>query len=151
MTTYIRGFKDEYRFMSNFIYCTVEYDGVEYPTNEHAFQAAKFDDLEYREVIREAETPGDAKKLGRTRDFPMREGWDEGVAVQVMSYINAQKYSKPKYRNLLLETGDAVLVETNHWGDDTWGDSTTTDKPGKNQLGIILMSIRSALQAGLLK
>jgi len=147
MTEFIRGFKDDYRFLSNFIYCDVEYDGVVYPTNEHAFQAAKFNDLDWRDVIKNAKSPGDAKALGRSRDFPMRDGWDAGVAVQVMSYINAQKYRVPKYRELLLATGDAVLVETNHWGDDTWGDSTTTSAPGKNQLGLILMTIRSALQA----
>jgi hypothetical protein len=147
MTKFIKGFKNDYRFLSNFTYTTVEYEGTKYPTIEHAFQAAKFDDLDYREVIADAETPGDAKVLGKTREHPLREGWNEGLAVQVMAGLVAQKFSKGGYRDRLLATGDAILVETNHWGDDIWGDSTTTDEPGRNQLGIILMSVRAGLQA----
>jgi len=147
MTEFIRGFRGEYQFMSNFMYVPVEYDGVIYPTNEHAFQAAKFADREYRAVIKAAKSPEEAKSLGKTRKYPLRDGWDDGLAVQVMSYINAQKFRKPKYRDLLLDTGEAILVETNRWNDDIWGDSTNTSTPGRNQLGIILMAIREALQA----
>lgn len=148
MTDFIRGFFDEYRFLSNFWFAEVEYDDVVYPTNEHAFQAAKFDDLAFRKVIQTAQSPGAAKRIGATREYPLREGWDAGVAVQVMGELNAQKYANhPELKKQLLTTGDAILVETNHWGDDTWGDSTTTATPGKNQLGLILMTVRAALRA----
>ncbi len=148
MTTFINGFFEEYRFLSNFWYAEVEYDGVIYPTTEHAFQAAKFDDLEYREEIRKAVSPGASKKLGQTREYPLREGWNEGLAAQVMGELCAKKFANhPELKKKLLATGDAILTETNHWGDDTWGNSTTTEAPGRNQLGIILMAVRSALRA----
>jgi len=148
MTDFINGFFEEYRFLSNFWFAEVEYDGVVYPTTEHAFQAAKFDDLEYREQIRKAKTPGDSKKLGQTRDYPLRDGWAEGLAQQVMGEIIAKKFAgNSELKRKLLDTGDAILVETNHWGDDTWGNSTTTEIPGKNYLGVILMAVRSALRA----
>lgn len=47
----IRGFFGPWRFLSNFHYHSVEFDGQFYPTNEHAYQAAKFNDLEYRRSI----------------------------------------------------------------------------------------------------
>ena len=148
MTTSIKGFFNEHRFMSNFWPSEVEYAGVTYATVEHAFQAAKFDDLDYREIIRQASTPGKSKAFGRTRDYPLRDGWSEGLAIQVMSELVAKKFTKDEdLKKRLLDTGDAVLVETNSWGDDIWGDSTTTIEPGKNQLGIILMTVRSALRA----
>lgn len=147
MTDSVRGFFDEHRFLSNFWYEDVEYDGVVYPTNEHAFQAAKFDDPEYRELIRKAHSPGVAKRLGRTRDYPLRDGWDEGLAVQVMSELQAKKFSRnPELKDKLLATGNAILVETNNWGDDIWGDSTTTKTPGRNQLGSVLMTVRETLR-----
>lgn len=147
MTTFIHGFFGEHRFLSNFWPAEVEYGGVLYPTSEHAFQASKFDDLEYRKEILAADSPGKAKKLGQTLEVPLREHWDEGLAAQAMSEILAYKFShNPFLKKGLLETGEAILVETNTWGDDTWGDSTTTEKPGKNQLGIILMAIRASLR-----
>ena len=39
--TRITRFHGEYRFLSNFYPVKVEYDGVQYPTVEHAYQAAK--------------------------------------------------------------------------------------------------------------
>ena len=38
--TRITRFHEEYRFLSNFYPVKVEYDGVQYPTVEHAYQAA---------------------------------------------------------------------------------------------------------------
>jgi ribA/ribD-fused uncharacterized protein len=147
MVDYIRGFFEEHRFLSNFFASPVTYDDEVYSTVEHAFQAAKFDDLDYRETIRNAGSPGQSKRLGRTRDYPLREGWDSGLAVRVMAELVLDKFvSNPELGKRLLATGDAILVETNDWGDDIWGDSTTTDKPGRNQLGIILMNVRAALQ-----
>lgn len=148
MNKTVRGFDKEYRFLSNFTISDVQYDGVVYATVEHAFQAAKFEDLDYRETIRSAATPGAAKRLGRTRDYPLREGWADGLAIAVMAELVANKFSSnPHLKAKLLATDDAVLVETNNWGDDIWGDSTTTNTPGKNQLGIILMAVRASLRA----
>lgn len=148
MSALADGFFEEYRFLSNFWPSNVEYDGAFYLSVEHAFQAAKFDDLSYRELIKNAISPGQAKRLGRTREFPLREGWELGLATQVMSELVGKKFANhPSLKQRLLATGDALLVETNSWDDDTWGNSITTEKFGKNQLGIILMAVRSALRA----
>ncbi len=44
----IREFKGEFRFLSNFFPSRIYHDGIEYPTVEHAFQAAKTLDFEQR-------------------------------------------------------------------------------------------------------
>ena len=40
-TQVIDSFQGEYRFLSNFWPCVVEYEGTEYPSVENAYQAAK--------------------------------------------------------------------------------------------------------------
>ena len=44
----INDFHNEYFFLSNFYSHPVVFEGVTYPSNEHAYQAAKTLDLEKR-------------------------------------------------------------------------------------------------------
>lgn len=135
----IKGFFGDYRFLSNFWWCEVEYDFVKYPSTEHAYQAAKYLDLSKREEIRQAKSFGEAKRLGR---FPgIREDWDK-YKIQVMYDLLKQKFAKEEFKYLLLGTGDAYLEETNTWGDRFWG----VDGTGKNMLGIMLMNIRDKME-----
>lgn len=61
----IKEFRGEYRFLSNFWPATVVLNEVEYPTVEHAYQAAKCRHRSDRSYICAAETAGEAKKRGR--------------------------------------------------------------------------------------
>lgn len=61
----IDSFSGEYDFLSNFYSQEITYDGIKYPTNEHAFQAAKTLDLAKRQAIAKLATPGQAKRAGR--------------------------------------------------------------------------------------
>jgi predicted NAD-dependent protein-ADP-ribosyltransferase YbiA (DUF1768 family) len=56
----IDKFAGDYRWLSNFWYVDVEYEGVTYPTTEHAFQAAKTLNLGQRRHVRKAASPGEA-------------------------------------------------------------------------------------------
>ena len=61
----ISEFRGPYRFLSNFWPAVVSLDGVFYPTVEqHAYQAAKCSDIQYRKTILLCVTLGDAKRLG---------------------------------------------------------------------------------------
>lgn len=135
----IKGFFGDYRFLSNFWWCEVEYDFVKYPSTEHAYQAAKYLDLAKRDEIRQAKGFGDAKRLARAPGI--REDWDE-YRIKVMYDLLKQKFAKEEFKYLLLGTGDAYLEETNTWGDRFWG----VDGTGKNMLGIMLMNIRDKLE-----
>lgn len=71
----IDSFSGKYRFLSNFWPAKVMLDGEEYPTTEHAYQAAKFLDQDRRKAIQEASTPALAKKMGRGKD--LRPDWED--------------------------------------------------------------------------
>ena len=130
-----------FRFLSNFYGHPVTYDGLTYPTAEHAYQAAKTTDKRRRRLIqRIADTPGKAKRMGSK--LKLRRGW-EGIKVETMREILWTKFSDEQMGALLLATGDAVLIEENNWGDRFWG---MVDGDGKNVLGDLLMEIREDLR-----
>lgn len=131
-------------FLSNFFLCSVVYEGVEYRSSEHAYQAAKSTDAGERARIQACPTPGLAKREGR-KIQNLRPMWDD-IKVGVMADILRIKFRKNSYlANLLLSTGDEPLVEGNTWHDTFWG---VCDGRGKNHLGQLLMRIRKELRNG---
>jgi hypothetical protein len=156
MPEIIDRFTGPYAFLSNFAAAPVLMDGETYPTVEHAYQAAKVwphacatyrgSDLRFkpwRTIIREASTASAAKRLGGRA--PLREDW-EHVKVGVMRELLEQKFApRTHYRELLLATGDATLIEGNTWGDIYWG---MCRGRGTNMLGKLLMVIRDAGRVG---
>lgn len=135
-------FTNEYRFLSNFYAVPVLYEGVTYPTSEHAFQAAKTFDADERLRISKLDSPRDAKYAGR--HVILRPAW-EHVKVDVMTDIVRAKFTQnPEMKQKLIATGDAELIEGNHWGDVEWG---VCNGKGHNKLGKILMDVREELKA----
>lgn len=142
----ITEFKGEFGFLSNFAWVTVKMYGVDYPSVEHAYQAAKTLDLTERERIRAARTPGEAKRLGRT--VTLRPGWED-MKLAVMTELVRRKFQNPAFREMLLATGDRWLVEGNEWGDSFWGCTWNEHSHhwiGSNHLGKILTQIREELR-----
>lgn len=136
----IEGFFNQYRFLSNFEPSHVVYLDVTYPTVEHAYQAAKFIDPCLRGLIKLARTPGEAKKMGRL--YTLRPDWEERKE-DVMRDLLIQKFGKSPYMEMLLDTGDAYIEETNWWNDRYWG---VCKGEGLNRLGLMLMDIRANLR-----
>lgn len=149
----INQFKDEYRFLSNFWYVKVILDGVTYKSVEHAFQAAKTVYEEEREIIRNANTPSDAKKLGK--NVRIRPDWENAKRVIMLDLLR-QKFSIPTLKAKLLATSNATLIEGNFWHDNYWGicychicsTERAKEEPelGKNWLGRLLMLVRTELE-----
>jgi N-glycosidase YbiA len=133
----IDSFQGEYRFLSNFWPAVVRFDGMTYPTVEHAYQAAKTMDMKERLRISELATPGLAKKAGKK--VKMRSDWGDEVKIIFMRLFLTLKFQDPKLRKKLLQTGTEKLVEGNTWGDTFWG---VCDGKGKNHLGKLLMEVR---------
>ncbi len=134
----IDSFHGEYRFLSNFYPALTMFDGVLYPTSEHAYQAAKTNNKEARELIRECRTPGDAKRMGKT--VKLRDGWTEDSRIAAMGLILGSKFDRnPDLRQKLMDTHPAELIEGNTWGDVFWG---VCRGRGENNLGRLLMAIR---------
>ena len=135
----IKSFKGKYEFLSNFATCRVVYNGVLYPTVEHAYQAAKCLHDEDRKVFRFIDTPGEAKRWGRV--VTLRPDW-ESVKLSIMEDLVRQKFRNERLRKLLLETAGEELVEGNTWKDTFWG---VCNGVGENNLGKILMKIREEI------
>lgn len=136
------GANDEYGEFSNFAAFPIKVDGLMWPTSEHYFQAQKFEDGSYREKIRKAKTPMIAAQWGRDRKMKLRRDW-ESVKVDVMLKAVMAKFSQhEELKNMLLETGDARLVEHTE-NDSYWGDGG--NGRGRNMLGQLLMKVRESL------
>lgn len=144
MTEKIDCFDGEFAFLSNFYPAEVEFEGLRYPTSEHAFQAAKtLDQKIRREFITECETPGKAKRKGNK--LCLRPDW-ENIKLDIMTTIVRNKfYTNPELAEKLQATGDAILIEGTTWHDTFWGIDLKTGE-GENHLGQILMKIRDELK-----
>lgn len=136
-------FSGKLRFLSNFYPASVFLDRQEYPSVEHAYQAAKtLSPIERRE-IRFAPNPAIAKRLGKL--VTKRPDWEE-VKLAIMEDLVRQKFnSDPELAVLLISTDDLELIETNTWGDTFWG---VCGGEGRNELGKVLMKVREELRLG---
>jgi ribA/ribD-fused uncharacterized protein len=150
MTEVIDSFRGQYFCFSNFWEEPVLWKSKEWPSAEHAFQAEKFFDEEYKEKIRLAPKPNKAKAMGKTRRIPIRPDWEQ-VKEGIMEAIVYEKFSRNNViKAELLATGDALLLEGNTWHDAEWGVVRGTDGKwrGNNKLGKALMRVRDRLRAG---
>lgn len=159
---------EEYGFLSNFYYSpfTVSYmneDGVksyEFKTAEHAvhfFKANLFGDLETADKIMKAETPKEAKRLGREVKNFNNFTWNNNKEVIYFDVIKA-KFTDERNKDIkqkLIDTGESILVECSPY-DRIWGIGYTKessefickefDKWGQNLLGKVLMRVRDRIR-----
>jgi len=139
----ITSFQGEHRFLSNFSPCNVEFEGMVFPTVEHAYQAAKTLDLSLRQQIAALPTPGKAKRFGR--QLELRPDWDR-LRVSIMLQLLISKFTHEPWRGLLIATRDEELIEGNTWGDRFWGAELVNGVwVGENKLGRSLMLVRETL------
>lgn len=147
------GFFEQYRYLSNFHLCKVMWDGVEWPSSEHAYMAAKCANTSFNvfgEKIYSANTNRQLaeascsfiKKWGQ--EVVLRPDWED-VKVEIMTSILYSKFlENEELRERLVATGERKLIEANSWGDAYWGYDVRRDC-GMNMLGEILMTVRSQL------
>lgn len=137
----IESFTGPFRFLSNFHYCPITYEGLTYPSLVHAFQAAKSLDPLERAFIRDSDTPGRAKKQGRA--ITLRPGWEQCKQNIMLKLLHTKFAPHSALAAQLLATGERKLIEGNHWGDTYWG---MCDGVGNNFLGKLLMRVREELK-----
>lgn len=136
-------FRNELSFLSNFYPVKIRVGNMEFPTLEHAFQAAKTKDMSLRLKIACLKTPADAKRHGRS--LVIRSDWDE-IKVKSMEWLLRRKFEKGgELASRLTATGNSPLVEWNYWGDKFWGKDMKSGE-GLNVLGELLMKIRKELR-----
>lgn len=143
----IDKFDGEFRYLSNFAIYPTEYEGILFPTSEHAYQASKSLIIEERKtfLLPQNKEPGKAKHLGRK--LTLRPHWD-GIKNDVMLVIVQDKFNRHlDIRQKLIDTAPAELIESNFWHDKWYGVCTCEKCNGKglNWLGRILMKVREDL------
>ena len=146
MSTAIMEFTGEYRWLSNFWLVPIEYKGKYFPSVEHAYCSAKSEDPIWKEYCQNPHFSAGAIKKA-SRKVPLVENWNE-IKESVMEECLRNKFSHPHLKELLLATGDAVLIEGNWWNDQFWGVNLRTNQ-GQNKLGELLMCIREDLRNNL--
>ena len=148
----ITKFEGEYAFLSNFYPSPFVFkegeDEFIAKTVEHYYQYMKTPSLEEGIEILDADTPAEAKRLGRLSY--LRKDWED-IKVEVMMTALREKFAIPELKEKLLATGDAYLIEGNSWHDNYWGicicpKCTAKDMVGKNMLGRCLMKIREEIK-----
>ena len=144
----INDFRGQYRWLSNFHVADVVFEGDTYPSSEHAYQAAKCSRKENRIPFQSRSmTCGQSKKAGGLVATSVAE-WD-AKKYGVMLTILIDKFTRhDDLRKLLLGTGDEELKEGNYWHDNFYGSCSCNrcGDQGQNNLGKILMEIRTALR-----
>lgn len=137
--------------------CRFQANGIVYKTAEHYMMASKamlFDDHEILEEILKAESPNEAKSLGRKVKNFDPQVWDEHK-YEIVMQANILKFAQnQELKDFLLLTGDRIIVEASPY-DRIWGigmlESDHRSKNpmlwnGENLLGFALMEVRDVLK-----
>lgn len=120
--------------------------GQYFQTVEHAYHYCKFQDVSSvtAEQIKQAASPYIAMKIAQKNKSYRRSDW-ENIKVATMREITRAKYRQhDDARQILLDTGDRLLVENSPW-DYFWG--CGADGNGQNIMGKILMEVRQELRS----
>jgi len=133
----------EYDFLSNFYEHPVVLPYGAFACSEGLYQFQKFAHLSAPE-IKNAFIHANGEQaclLSRKLAERIDPKWDR---VKAMKKTLRYKFKDPQLKKMLLETGDAYLVENSPKGHDSfWSDNG--DGTGENRLGICLMELRKEL------
>lgn len=150
-TWHVFFYEHDFYVLSNFSAFSIYFNGIQYPTSEHAYQAAKFMGMnnitatETADRIRWAKSAHEAFKIAEEMKNFRNPEWDK-MRIDAMTKVLRAKVQQHSYvRRKLMDTGFRKLVE-NSWRDDFWG--TGPDNDGANILGKLWMEIRKDIRNG---
>jgi hypothetical protein len=140
----------ENRWLSNFFKCSIKYKDLTFTSAEQMYVYFKVKNKEDKQLILNTATAVEAKKIGR--QAPMMDNWDN-IKLRCMEYIITQKFiQNTSLKEKLIATDNKILIEGNYWHDNFWGICSCDkckDLIGQNNLGFILMKVRSKLKESL--
>jgi ribA/ribD-fused uncharacterized protein len=145
---FYRASEKPYGVFSNLSRRAIIFEGVEFATSEHAYQAGKARKPEVKEWLMAAPSPALlAMAAHGLYVWDVSPDWSK-VKFERMKNVLLAKFTQHKDLNeLLLSTGDARLVESatvDNAVNRLWGE---VNGVGKNMLGKLLMEVREELRA----
>lgn len=144
---FYRANEKPYGVFSNLYKRPILFEGREFPTAEHAYQAGKARKEAVREWILNAPSPSlVAMAAHGLYTWDIVPNWSKIKFDRMRDVLHAKFTQHDDLRDLLLSTGEARLVEaakTNNSVNRTWGE---VNGKGLNMLGVLLMEIRSELR-----
>lgn len=145
---FYRSNEKPYGAFSNLFRRKMIFEGREYPTAEHAYQAGKARKDAVREWILSAPSPSlVAMAAHGLYTWDIQPNWSRTKFDRMRAVLRAKFSQHEDLLKLLLSTGDARLVEvgrTDNLVNRTWGE---VNGKGLNMLGVLLMEVREELRA----
>lgn len=152
--TQVFFYEQDFYVLSNFSAFELKWNGLRFPTTEHAYHWEKFNIppdhrtgyiRQIQGLIQYAPSAHEAFKMAQRDDWRpyRRQDWDS-AKVGIMGALLRAKAEQHEYvRRKLLATGDRELIE-NSWRDDFWG--WGPEQKGRNMLGRLWMQVRDELR-----
>jgi ribA/ribD-fused uncharacterized protein len=144
---FYRASEKPYGVFSNLYRRPILFDGREFPTAEHAYQAGKPIKEAVREWILSAPTPAlVAMAAHGLYTWDITPDWSQVKFDRMRRVLHAKFTQHEDLRALLLSTGAARIVEsarTNNAVNRLWGE---VGGKGMNKLGLFLMDLRDELR-----
>lgn len=138
---------------SNWYRSNFELDGIRFNTNEQYMMYKKamlFNDTVTANAVLKSNNPKECKALGRKVSGFDNVWWQDNCIEIVFRGAHAKFSQNKKLYNMLMNTGDTMLVEASPF-DKIWGigldedqakKTSPDDWPGTNWLGIVLTDLR---------
>lgn len=147
---------EENAYLSNWYMSDFEVDGIRYSSMEQymMYQKAKcFGDEKIMEMILKTDDPREIKALGRRVSNFNSTHWNGVRQIIVYEGLKAKFSQNPELKDMLKQTGDAVLAECSV-KDRIWGNGLSMHDEdrfdiskwkGQNLMGYALMMVREQL------
>jgi len=122
----------------------VRFNGEDYPTAGHLFEALKFENPKDAERIRQSKSLKDVTATVQKMNNRVRKDWEtKKLNILAMRKTLLLKFTQHEdIKKLLLDTGEVKLIQD--IDDPFWG--VGPDDKGQNQFGIALMKVRTLLR-----
>lgn len=145
---FYRANEKPYGAFSNLYKRPIIFEGVEYQTSEHAYQAGKARKESVRKWLMDAPSPSLlAMAAHGLYVWDISPDWSKTKFDRMRGVLLAKFTQHDDLRELLMSTGDARLVEVatvDNAVNRLWGE---VNGVGKNMLGVLLMELRDKLRA----
>lgn len=146
--SFYRANEKPYGVFSNLYRRPITFEGVEYATSEHAYQAGKARKDSVREWLMAAPTPSLlAMAAHGLYVWDVAPNWSKTKFDRMRGVLRAKFTQHQDLKDLLLSTENARLVEVatvDNSVNRLWGE---VNGVGKNMLGVLLMELRDELRA----